>query len=98
MEFYGRYSSGQKQLEGEILTEDSPNINTSVRYHLGNWVFGLNATNIFQSYGKRRQIELLNKYRSYQQDLHIPSMSNMIGISVSWQFTTGRKYNAGRPN
>lgn len=96
--FMAGYSSGQKQLEGEILTEDSPNINTSVRYHLGNWVFGLNATNIFQSYGKRRQVELLNKYRSYQQDLHIPSMSNMIGISVSWQFTTGRKYNAGRPN
>lgn len=86
------YYTASKELSGEIITTSTPNLNVMVRYNIGNWTLGLNATNLFLRYGVRQQETQLNAFHQYNQDLRIPSMANMIGIYVNWNFSSGRKH------
>ena len=89
------YYNEDKSLSGEMITINSPNLMLMLRYRLGAWTFGLNAANLFLPYGKRQQIEQINALHSYKQDLQVPSMANVVGVYISWNFATGRHYNGG---
>lgn len=88
--FYTR----NKSLEGEIITIQNPNLNFRIGYHLGNWTLGLITNNLFQPNGPMVQEKLLNSLHNYTQIIRIPSMENLVLLSVAYNFTKGRQYEA----
>lgn len=94
-ELMGSWYSREKFLEGETITTNSSNLYLSLTKQFGPWSLGLAANHLFHPLGTQQIEDNLSALHSMHQDLVVPSMGNMIGVTISYFFSHGRSYEGG---
>ena len=89
------YMTKAKLQYAELTDISAPSSSISLRYIHRLLQFGLDIQNIFQSDGGPYKDETTSDYLHKKSEIITRNMGNLVQLSVSWLFDTGRQYRAG---
>ncbi len=88
------WNSATKELMSETISKNSSSSNVYVNYRLGQLRIGLMANYLFQKNGAVQVEDMINKNLKKTQTLRVPSVGNMVMVSLAWNFQKGKSHNS----
>lgn len=93
-EFGAKWNTRSGELWGETINYDASYSRLYVTYAWKNMRFGLYGSYLFKKDQLVDEERLISSSLQRSLRVYTPSYGNLISISFSWNFSTGRKYNA----